>query len=68
LSPWLLNTEFLDAIAELSKSQAENFGGGRLVVTGLLQGIDDRLSLYVFDLISKARCGCGGAVGPDCEV
>ena len=57
--PRLIDTEFLDAIPQLAKGQAEKFRGGRLVVTRLLQRVDDCLSLHVFDLISEVGCGRG---------
>ena len=48
----LLDTEFLDAVSELPKSQSQQFCGSRLVVAGFPERIDNRLALHVVDLVA----------------
>ena len=55
----LFNAEFLDAIAQLPERQPKELGSGCLVLAGLLQRIDDNLSLHVFDLFAQAACNGG---------
>ena len=44
-----VDTELLDAVAQLAESQAEQSRCGSLVVTRFFECIDDRLPLHVFD-------------------